>query len=80
MGKSTKPEMNYVTYVGAHPHVSTVDFGIDFMRGEPVGPLGEELIKALTRDGDSKDFVRSAAPAAPVKSFSAPEPAGEVNS
>jgi hypothetical protein len=83
--KTPKPERNYVTYKGPHPHCSVVDLGIDFTRDEPVGPLDEETIKLLTREGKSKEFVRSAAPAPRPdvpKSESKPSasPAGETKS
>jgi hypothetical protein len=80
MAKNAKPEQNYVTYLGPHPHCSVVDLGIDFTRDEPVGPLDEETIKLLTRNGESKDFVRSSAPATQPKTSAPQEAAGETQS
>jgi hypothetical protein len=58
-------KLDHVKYVGNHPHVSAVDFDLDFERDKPVGPLSEEVINALTRNGEHEHFKRCAAPPAP---------------
>lgn len=84
MGKSTKQELNYITYRGPHPHVSVVDLGVDFTRDEPIGPFSEDVIAMLTKTTDVEgksvdrdDFIRAAAPAAPK---TPQEPTGEPSS
>src|SRR4051812_25310001 len=76
-------KLDHVKYVGDHPHVSAVDFGLDFERDKPVGPLSDEVINALTRNGEHDHFKRCAAPPAPkpaAEPKKSDQPATEQNS